>query len=144
MATKKDLDDFLSNDKTSGKPIIRRGQGLTLSTEIPPSKPAEINPKPAPPETPAAADPIPEPQLPPPPAKETVPAKKNPPKRAKSKSKNLADLPVKHKRVNRGYKLREDLIKGCKRIAVEEDRKLYEVMEEALSRYLAYKKHSVN
>jgi len=39
-------------------------------------------------------------------------------------------------RVNRGYKLREDLIKACKRMALEEDRHLYEVMEEALEVYL--------
>ncbi len=39
-------------------------------------------------------------------------------------------------RVNRGYKLREDLIKACKRIALEEDRHLYGVMEEALEAYL--------
>ncbi len=39
-------------------------------------------------------------------------------------------------RVNRGYKLREDLIKACKRLALEEDRHLYEVMEEALEAYL--------
>ncbi len=39
-------------------------------------------------------------------------------------------------RVNRGYKLREDLIKACKRLALETDRPLYEVMEEALSDYL--------
>lgn len=44
------------------------------------------------------------------------------------------DMP---KRVNRGYKLREDLIKQCKRVALEEDRNLYDVMEEALERYLA-------
>ncbi len=40
-------------------------------------------------------------------------------------------------RVNRGYKLREDLIKACKRIALEEDRHLYEVMEQALEAYVA-------
>ncbi len=40
-------------------------------------------------------------------------------------------------RVNRGYALREDYVKQLKRIAVEEDRKLYEVMEEALAQYLA-------
>ncbi len=39
-------------------------------------------------------------------------------------------------RVNRGYKLREDLIKDCKRLALETDRPLYEVMEAALSEYL--------
>jgi hypothetical protein len=43
-------------------------------------------------------------------------------------------------RVNRGYKLREDLIKSMKRIALEEDRKLYEVMEEAMTQYLDRKK----
>jgi len=40
-------------------------------------------------------------------------------------------------RINRGYALREDYVKQLKRIAVEEDRKLYEVMEEALAQYLA-------
>lgn len=39
-------------------------------------------------------------------------------------------------RVNRGYKLREDLIKACKRVALEENRNLYEVMEQALEEYL--------
>lgn len=41
-----------------------------------------------------------------------------------------------HNRVNRGYKLREDLIKQCRRLALEQDRKLYEVMEDALAEYL--------
>ena len=59
--------------------------------------------------------------------------------RTHAKMRNRADIPVRHKRVNRGYKLREDLIKACKRIALEEDRKLYEVMEEALAQYLAQK-----
>ncbi len=40
-------------------------------------------------------------------------------------------------RVNRGYTLREDYIKQLKRIALDEDRKLYEVMDEALAQYLA-------
>ena len=44
------------------------------------------------------------------------------------------------KRINRGYALREDLILDCKRIALEEGRKLYEVMEEALSEYTARRK----
>lgn len=44
------------------------------------------------------------------------------------------------KRVNRGYMLREDLIKDVKRLALEDDRKLYEVMEEALEEYLARRK----
>ena len=41
-----------------------------------------------------------------------------------------------YKRVNRGYKLREDLIKACKLRALEQDKMLYEVMEEALTAYL--------
>ena len=43
----------------------------------------------------------------------------------------------KQKRVNRGYALREDLIKELKLIAVREDRNLYQVMEEAIEQYLA-------
>ncbi len=45
-----------------------------------------------------------------------------------------------HERVNRGYKLREDLIDGCKQIALNQHRKLYEVMEDALSEYLERQK----
>ena len=38
--------------------------------------------------------------------------------------------------MNRGYALREEYIKQLKRIAIEEDRKLYEVMDDALAQYL--------
>ncbi len=44
------------------------------------------------------------------------------------------------KRVNRGYKLREDLIKDCKRLALDTNRMLYEVMEAALTDYLEEQK----
>jgi hypothetical protein len=40
------------------------------------------------------------------------------------------------KRVNRGYMLREDLVKEFKLIAVREDRNMYEVMEQAFEEYL--------
>ncbi len=40
------------------------------------------------------------------------------------------------KRVNRGYKLREDLITRCKHVALDQHRKLYEIMEDALTEYL--------
>lgn len=40
-------------------------------------------------------------------------------------------------RINRGYALREDLVKELKRVALDDDRKLYEVMDEALEQYLA-------
>jgi hypothetical protein len=49
-----------------------------------------------------------------------------------------------HKRVNRGYKLREDLIKACKRVALETDRTLYAVMEEALEEYLKRKHETIS
>lgn len=48
------------------------------------------------------------------------------------------------RRVNRGYALREDLILDCKRIALEERRKLYEVMEDALAEYIKHRKGKVH
>lgn len=39
-------------------------------------------------------------------------------------------------RTKRGYALRDDLVKACKQIALDEDRTLYEVMEEALEKFL--------
>lgn len=45
-----------------------------------------------------------------------------------------------HTRVNRGYKLREDLIKACKQIALDTNRNLYEVMEAALAEYIERQK----
>jgi predicted transcriptional regulator len=50
--------------------------------------------------------------------------------------KDDAAQPGEAKRVSRGYKLREDLIKALKRLAVDTDKKLYEVMEEAIEEYL--------
>jgi hypothetical protein len=40
-------------------------------------------------------------------------------------------------RVNRGYKLREDLIDECKHLAITQKRNLYEIMEDAIEDYLA-------
>ncbi len=40
-------------------------------------------------------------------------------------------------RVNRGYKLREDLIDQTKHLAIKQKRNLYELMEDALTEYLA-------
>ena len=44
------------------------------------------------------------------------------------------------KRVNRGYMLREDVVRDLRVLAVLEGRKLYEVMEEALIAYLAQRR----
>jgi hypothetical protein len=40
-------------------------------------------------------------------------------------------------RINRGYALREDLVRACKVAAIEDGKKLYQVMEAALEQYLA-------
>ena len=40
--------------------------------------------------------------------------------------------PVTPERIKPGYSLRKDLIRECKRIAFEEDRNIYEIIEEGL------------
>jgi hypothetical protein len=48
-----------------------------------------------------------------------------------------APAPAKEpERVSRGYKLREDYIKRLKFIALQQDRHLYEVMEDAMEQYI--------
>lgn len=57
-------------------------------------------------------------------------------------SANVRDRPSeppRPKRIKRGYELRSDLIGRLKRIALDEERKLYEVMEEAFEVYLAHR-----
>jgi hypothetical protein len=39
--------------------------------------------------------------------------------------------------INRGYALREDLVRACKVAAIEDGKKLYQIMEAALEQYLA-------
>jgi hypothetical protein len=58
------------------------------------------------------------------------------------KSRNREITPAKPRRIKRGYELREDLVKAFKMIAAQEDRKIYEVMEEALEQYLEQRKQS--
>jgi hypothetical protein len=134
MATKKELDGLLGGDDTPKKPTIRRGQGLRLSTESQPETlQHETNQDNVQhPEEPIATQSPSTEQ-----SQKRINAKSH--NRTSAKTRSSADLPMRHKRVNRGYKLREDLIKACKRIALEEDRKLYEVMEEALAQYVAQK-----
>ncbi len=95
----------------TAKPNIRRGQGVRLSTE----DSQNIHDGPA----------------------ETTPGGTE---RTIAQSHERTNAQEQPKRINRGYKLREDLIKAYKRIALEEDRKLYEVMEEALEAYLEQRK----
>jgi hypothetical protein len=102
MTAKRKLDDMLADENS--KPVIRRGQGVRLSTEE------------APPVVLGTQD-------------RTI---------AETQNRTVAETqPNVTKRVNRGYMLREDLILGCKRLALNDGRKLYEVMEEALAEYLS-------
>lgn len=101
MAAKPKLDEMLAGD--GGKPVIRRGQGVRLSTEEQPQTPDTAQDR----------------------------------KIAETQNRTNAEVqPGQPRRVNRGYMLREDLILNCKRIALNDGRKLYEVMEEALAEYL--------
>lgn len=102
MAAKNKLDDMLAGDRA--KPIIRRGQGVRLSTEVPTETPVD-------------------------PQNHEIAESQN-----RTSAKSQTNEP---RRVNRGYMLREDLILGCKRVALNDGRKLYEVMEEALAEYLS-------
>jgi hypothetical protein len=134
MSTKKDLENYLTEKHSVEKPVIRRGQGMKLSTEEPSESPSRVideNSQAANEETSVAGS-------------TTI---LNSQKRTKAQSHNRtsakktdeAKTTLQPKRINRGYKLREDLIKGCKQVALNEDRKLYEVMEEALTQYLSQK-----
>src|SRR5437763_15775643 len=55
-------------------------------------------------------------------------------------SRNLENLKSRKeegvKRRKLGYEIREALIRQCKQVALDEDRKIYEVIEEALEEYL--------
>lgn len=83
--------------KPTPTPVLRKGQGLSLSTEQPPVQ-----------DTPGES----------------------------AEVRNLTLAPDKPKRSKRGYELRDDLVRKCKQIALNENRKLYQVMEEAIEQYL--------
>ncbi len=50
--------------------------------------------------------------------------------------------PVTPERIRRGYSLRKDLIRECKRIAFEEDRAINEVLEEGLQMVIDSRKNT--
>jgi len=103
---KKDLAAMLGGD--APKPPIRRGRGVRLSTEVAPEAASQDR---------------------------TIAASQNSEIAASQKRTN-AETQQKPKRVNRGYMLREDLIRDMRVLAVREGRNLYEVMEEAFEAYL--------
>ncbi len=120
MAGKKNLDDMLTQD--TSKPPIRRGQGIRLSTDTP------LDASGSAPSPPAMAE-----------VSSSESAQVRTQENAQASKRTSAqshDVPERIARVSQGQRLRVDLVKQLKRIAVEEDRKLYEVMEEAIALYL--------
>jgi hypothetical protein len=108
MAAKRKLEDLLASP---GHPPIRRGQGVRLSID------QDNSPQPA--QSVTAFD----------------GAKSH--HRTNASSQPDAVSPEQSvRRVNRGYKLREDLIRRYKQLALDRDQHLYEVMETALEEYL--------
>jgi len=49
--------------------------------------------------------------------------------------------PVAPERIKPGYSIRKDLVRECKRIAFEEDRNIYENIEEGLEMVINSRKH---
>lgn len=107
MADKSKQDLAAGLASSGAKPTIRRGTGMRLSTEA--ASDAETQDR-------------------------TIAQSQNS-EIAQSQNSESAKTQG-PKRVNRGYMLREDLIKEFKLIAVHEDRNMYEVMEQALEEYL--------
>lgn len=130
MPSKRDLEQGLSQPPSNRQ--IRRGQGYQLSTVAAPVEDQESVTAGTPPST-----------------QERETAESHNHIDAESQDRRIAethtDTPISEpkqakpgpKRINRGYQLREDLVKALKRIALDEDRKLYDVMEEAFEQYLA-------
>jgi len=118
MPVKKDLTALLSEDTT--KPALRRGRGLRLSTETAQNDAPKNAPR----------------------ARSTARPKAAPPAEMNAAAvapieahKDVAPAP-KPARGTYELRLRRDLVKACKRIAKEQNRKLNRVIEEALDAYL--------
>ena len=100
-------------DAKPTQPVLKKGKGYGLSTE------AEVAPEP------------------------TQPSAES---HSIRNSRNLEMMnsgnqePGKVKRIKPGYLLREDLIQACRRIAFDENRHYYEVIEEALEQYIERRK----
>ena len=118
MPVKKDLTALLSEDTT--KPALRRGRGLRLSTEA-----AQNDAPKKAPRVRSAARP-----------KAAPPAETN--AAAVAHVEAHEDGAPAHKPTRGAYelRLRRDLVKACKRVAKEQNRKLNRVIEEALDAYL--------
>ena len=91
----------------SGEEPIKKGRGYRLSTEQPVAEPAQQ----------AQAEP------------------REQDTRNQETKKSRKEDEVKRRKHN--YEVREELIRRMKRVALDEDRKIYEVIEEAMEEYLA-------
>ena len=91
----------------SGEEPIRKGRGYQLSTVTPAKEQPEIQEE----------------------------AQSLEPSRNLETKNSRKEAGVKRRKL--GYEIREDLIRQCKQVALDEDRKIYEVIEEALVAYLA-------
>ena len=147
MPGKKTLDDMLAQG--GGRPAIRRGQGIRLSTDVPPDAPATPESS-LPPDHERPAGNIDESAQ----VHNRTTAQSHKLESTQEHKLQSAQIheptpPSTHTRtpappaaaervtrVSQGQRLRADLVKQLKRIAVDEDRKLYEVMEEALEQYI--------
>jgi hypothetical protein len=103
------------NDLAARVANIPRGPGFRLSTEA----------TEAPADSPAAGL-VAESQI-------SNPAEMPERSNAETQNRKKAVQPI---RVNRGVSVREDLIIECKRLALDDRRKLYEILDEALTEYL--------
>ncbi len=110
MSTKKKLGDMLPDEPA--KPVIRRGQGIRFSTD---STPEEEIEKSRNVETDNSTDAEMEKSI-------------KPGRKAQGVE-----------RVKPGYEVRKDLLLAVKRLALDEDRFNYEIVEDALEAYLRSK-----
>jgi hypothetical protein len=104
------------NDLAARVANIPRGPGFRLSTDVAPEAPVNSPP----------TEPVAEPQV-------SSSAETPEHTSAEPQNRKKAVQPI---RVNRGVSVREDLIIECKRLALDDRRKLYEILDEALTEYL--------
>ncbi len=127
MPAKKDLAGLLGGGGDTPLPEIRRGQGMRLSTE-------QDHPQGQDDRTNAETQDR---------TNAETQDRTNAETQDRTNAQSRKGAPEARVRINRGYALREDLVKDLKRVALDEDRKLYEVMDEALEQYLARRRASV-
>jgi len=56
--------------------------------------------------------------------------------------RNQGNIPTSVPRIKTNYEIRQDYVRALKRVAVDDGRKIYEVMEEAIAQYLEQREKS--